>query len=163
MFDIGFFELTLIGLVGLLVLGPERLPQAARTAGLWIGRARRMVGEVTREVDRQLKAEEMRERLRKEGDQLGLAKIKQTVDDALGEAKQFEHLVDKDPNQILPGKNPQPSADSDSAADDAKSTAPSGNPLKKVFDSPAQTPPDTTSKEQAAQPKPQQSPSQPSN
>ena len=35
MFDIGFLELLIIGVVGLLVLGPERLPKAARTAGLW--------------------------------------------------------------------------------------------------------------------------------
>ncbi|MCM2321560.1 MAG: Sec-independent protein translocase protein TatB, partial [Pseudomonas sp.] len=38
MFDVGFSELLLVALVALLVLGPERLPGAARTAGLWIGR-----------------------------------------------------------------------------------------------------------------------------
>ena len=95
MFDIGFLELVLIGVVGLLVLGPERLPVAARTAGLWVGRARRMVGELTREVDRQLKTEELRERLRKEGDELGLEKIQRTVDDALQDAKKYKHMVDK--------------------------------------------------------------------
>lgn len=38
MLDIGFLELMLIGIVGLLVLGPERLPRAARTTGMWIGK-----------------------------------------------------------------------------------------------------------------------------
>ena len=43
MFDIGFSELLLVGLVALLVLGPERLPIAARNAGLWLGRAKRAI------------------------------------------------------------------------------------------------------------------------
>lgn len=96
MFDIGFAELLLISIIGLLILGPERLPQAARKAGLWIGRIRRMIGDVSQEIDRQIKAEELRERLEKEGDQLGLNKIQETVDDALAEAKKFEQYVDQD-------------------------------------------------------------------
>jgi sec-independent protein translocase protein TatB len=61
MFDIGFWELILIGVVALLVVGPERLPKLARTAGLWIGRGRRMLGNVKAEIDRELKAEELRQ------------------------------------------------------------------------------------------------------
>ncbi len=55
MFDIGFWELVLIGVVALLVVGPERLPKLARTAGLWIGRGRRMLSSVKAEIDRELK------------------------------------------------------------------------------------------------------------
>lgn len=55
MFDIGFSELLLVGLIALLVLGPERLPIAARNAGLWMGRAKRAMNtlkaQVTRELD----------------------------------------------------------------------------------------------------------------
>ncbi|MFO2466585.1 Sec-independent protein translocase protein TatB [Pseudomonas sp. 15FMM2] len=55
MFDIGFSELLLVGLVALLVLGPERLPIAARNAGLWLGRAKRAMNmlkaQVTQELD----------------------------------------------------------------------------------------------------------------
>ncbi|SFX33578.1 Sec-independent protein translocase protein TatB [Marinospirillum alkaliphilum] len=63
MFDIGFFELLLIGIVGLLVLGPERLPQAVRTLGLYIGRIRKAVSGIQQEVNEQLQLEEMRQRL----------------------------------------------------------------------------------------------------
>ncbi|MAM56794.1 MAG: twin-arginine translocase subunit TatB [Salinicola sp.] len=63
MFDIGFFELLLIGIVGLLVLGPERLPRAARTAGLWVGRIKRSVSTMQREITSQLEAEELRQKL----------------------------------------------------------------------------------------------------
>ena len=50
MFDIGFWELFLILILALLVVGPERLPKAARTAGLWFGKARRYVEGVKEEV-----------------------------------------------------------------------------------------------------------------
>ncbi len=60
MFDIGFWELCLIGVVALLILGPERLPTVARTAGLWIGRARRFMADVKTDIDNELKSEELR-------------------------------------------------------------------------------------------------------
>ena len=61
MFDIGFFELCVIGVVALLVLGPERLPRAARTAGMWVGRAKRMIAQVKRDIDDELRQEELKE------------------------------------------------------------------------------------------------------
>ncbi len=59
MFDIGFWELCLIGVVALLILGPERLPSVARTAGLWIGRARRFMADVKADIDKELKSDEL--------------------------------------------------------------------------------------------------------
>ena len=92
MFDIGFIELLICGIIALLVLGPERLPTAARAAGRWIGGARRMVSQFTSELDRQLKAEELREELRKAGD-VGLDDMEKTVRGALDEAKKYEHMI----------------------------------------------------------------------
>ena len=66
MFDVGFQELVLIALVALLVVGPERLPRLVRTAGLWLGRGRRILGSVKAEIDRELKADELKEILRKQ-------------------------------------------------------------------------------------------------
>ncbi|MFD2113742.1 Sec-independent protein translocase protein TatB [Thiorhodococcus fuscus] len=60
MFDIGFTELLLIGVVALVVLGPERLPKVARVAGMWVGKARRTLASVKQEIDRELKAEELK-------------------------------------------------------------------------------------------------------
>jgi sec-independent protein translocase protein TatB len=51
MFDIGFWELFLIGILALLVIGPERLPGAARSAGYWVGRARRYIEGVKNDVE----------------------------------------------------------------------------------------------------------------
>lgn len=61
MFDIGFWELVLVGMIGLIVLGPERLPRAARTLGLWAGRARSYVRHFTAELEREVGAQETRE------------------------------------------------------------------------------------------------------
>ncbi|HNJ08574.1 MAG TPA: Sec-independent protein translocase protein TatB, partial [Plasticicumulans sp.] len=60
MFEIGFWELVLIGVVALVVIGPERLPGVARTVGRWVGRARQIVSTVRSEVERELQIEEMK-------------------------------------------------------------------------------------------------------
>lgn len=66
MFDIGFTELLLVGLVALVVLGPERLPGAVRTTGLWIGRLKRSFANIKAEVEREIGADEIRRQLHNE-------------------------------------------------------------------------------------------------
>lgn len=66
MFGISFSELLLVALVALLVLGPERLPGAARTAGLWIGRIKRSFNSIKEEVEREIGADELRRQLHNE-------------------------------------------------------------------------------------------------
>ncbi len=65
MFDIGFAELMLVALVALLVLGPERLPKAARTVGYWGGRARAYMRQMTTELEREVQQAEIRETIEK--------------------------------------------------------------------------------------------------
>jgi sec-independent protein translocase protein TatB len=81
MFDVGFWELALIGLVMLVVVGPERLPKLARTAGLWLGRGRRMLSSVKAEIDREIKAEELKEILNKQAQSNPLETILDDSDD----------------------------------------------------------------------------------
>jgi sec-independent protein translocase protein TatB len=66
MFGISFGELLLVALVALLVLGPERLPGAARTAGLWVGRLKRSFNAIKQEVEREIGADEIRRQLHNE-------------------------------------------------------------------------------------------------
>ncbi|HEN8711417.1 MULTISPECIES: Sec-independent protein translocase protein TatB [Pseudomonas] len=66
MFGMSFSELLLVGLVALLVLGPERLPGAARTAGLWIGRLKRSFNSIKMEVEREIGADDIRRQLHNE-------------------------------------------------------------------------------------------------
>ncbi|ROU00811.1 twin-arginine translocase subunit TatB [Marinobacter sp. R17] len=95
MFDIGFMELLICGIIALLVLGPERLPGAARSAGRWVGRTRRLVRQFTSELDRQIKAEELKEQLRKEGG-IDLDGVEKNVRDGLSKARDYEHLLVSD-------------------------------------------------------------------
>ncbi|MBT8144527.1 MAG: Sec-independent protein translocase protein TatB [Gammaproteobacteria bacterium] len=60
MFDIGFWEISLIFVLGLLILGPERLPRVARSTGLWLGKARNTMRKLQREIQRELMIEETR-------------------------------------------------------------------------------------------------------
>lgn len=66
MFDIGFPEFFLAAVVALLVLGPERLPAALRTLGLWIGRLRRSYYNVKTEIEREIGMDEVRRQLHNE-------------------------------------------------------------------------------------------------
>ncbi|MFC0676328.1 Sec-independent protein translocase protein TatB [Lysobacter korlensis] len=70
MFDIGFSELFVIAVVALIVLGPERLPKAARFAGLWMRRARAQWYSVKSELENELAADELRRSLQQTQDEL---------------------------------------------------------------------------------------------
>lgn len=61
MFDIGFSELVAIGLIALIVLGPKRLPEVARTAGRWMGQLRRFIADVKQDIDREVNSEDLAE------------------------------------------------------------------------------------------------------
>lgn len=80
MFDVGFSELMLIAVVALLVLGPERLPKVARTAGHLLGRLQRYVNDVKADINREMQFEELR-------------KMQQQIETS---ARDFETSVNKD-------------------------------------------------------------------
>jgi len=70
MFDIGFSELILVGIVALLVIGPERLPETVRTASMWLNRIRRGFNEIKQEVQQELHNDAVMRELRQTGEQL---------------------------------------------------------------------------------------------
>ena len=70
MFDVGFSEMLLVGLIALLVFGPERLPKVARQAAMWVKKARAMASSVKQEIDRELQLQELKETLDKQKRQM---------------------------------------------------------------------------------------------
>ena len=70
MFDVGFWELCLVGLVSLLVIGPEKLPKVARLAGFWIGKTQQLVSSVKEELKEELQAEELRQLIQEQQKQI---------------------------------------------------------------------------------------------
>lgn len=66
MFDIGFSELLVIAIIGLIVMGPERLPETVRTIGLWVGRLKQMFINARKELEDEVGMDEVRRQLHNE-------------------------------------------------------------------------------------------------
>ncbi|MGL5265281.1 MAG: Sec-independent protein translocase protein TatB [Plesiomonas shigelloides] len=117
MFDIGFWELVLIAVIGLVVLGPERLPVAVRTVARWVRTFRAMAASVQNELNQELKLQEMQENLKK-AEQMNLKDLAPEVDASLRELKEAAASVQR------PYANSQSAASSESAtASDATASA----------------------------------------
>ena len=106
MFDIGFWELILISVVGLVVLGPERLPVAIRTVSRWIGAARNMANSVKDELNQELKIQELQENLKK-AEQMGMKDLSPELRDTVEELKKAASDVQR---PYADKKDEQPSA-----------------------------------------------------
>lgn len=110
MFDIGFSELLVIAVVALLVLGPERLPKAARFAGLWVRKARAQWYSVKSEFEREMASDELR---RSVGNPLG------DLRDAVGEAGKELDAAGRELGDTLRDTQALARADADADADAA--------------------------------------------
>jgi sec-independent protein translocase protein TatB len=109
MFDIGFSEIVVIGVVALVVIGPERLPKTARTVGLLFGRLQRYVNDVKADIGREMELDELR-RLQRE---------------MQGAARDFEQSVKTAANDVAGGVR---SVESELNAAAAQATAPVTTP-----------------------------------
>ena len=85
MFDVGFSELMVIGLVALIVIGPERLPRVARTLGILAGRLQRYVADVKADINREVELEELRKM--KDSVQQTATSIEESVHSELNKAE----------------------------------------------------------------------------
>ena len=112
MFDIGFWELAIIGVIALLVVGPERLPAMARSTGLWVGRIRRYISHVKDDIEREIRAEELRDMM-KESTRI------ESLDTELSETRDTLKAVE----QELEEASATLSRDSTSQQDEPRSTA----------------------------------------
>lgn len=109
MFDIGFFELILVAIVGLVVIGPERLPETVRTVSLWIGRFKRSLRETRTEFEQQIGADEIRRQLHNEEVMRSLNATREEI----------ERVINEEPSE-LPDVDPSHAkADSDTPANPA--------------------------------------------
>ena len=144
MFDLGFSELLVIGVVALLVLGPERLPRAARFAGLWVRKARAQWYSVKSEFERELAAEDMRKAmgdpvgdLRRQADELKreLDDTSRSAAEALRDLERPAADADAPPADAPPAALPGPAGSE--AARDEGAPADAGKP---AGDAPADKP-----------------------
>ncbi|MBD2857959.1 twin-arginine translocase subunit TatB [Spongiibacter sp. KMU-158] len=103
MFDMGFGELLLIAVVGLLVIGPERLPGTIRTISLWLGRFRRSFNEIRSEIEREVGADEIRRQLHNEQVMASLKESEKNLQSALeSTTKTTNDALQQIGNSIMP-------------------------------------------------------------
>jgi len=95
MFDIGFWELSVIMAVALLVVGPERLPKLARTIGMWVGKGRKILSSVKADIDREIKADELKKIIEQQ------AKVPELDDFAKEMQSAVENEVEQDEDYTL--------------------------------------------------------------
>ncbi|MCL1057094.1 twin-arginine translocase subunit TatB [Shewanella sp. Choline-02u-19] len=131
MFDgIGFMELLLIGVLGLVVLGPERLPVAVRSISGWIRAMKKMANSVKDELEQELKIEQLHTDLKKAESQ-GLKNLAPELQDSIDQLKQAAQSVNR-PYQVedVPSAKETPAKDAPtietSSTDSAKSDKPNG-------------------------------------
>ncbi len=120
MFDIGFAELIIIALVGLVVIGPERLPEAARTAAKFLGRAKRTYSNLRRDFEREIGADEIRRELYNEA---LLDELKQTREQ-LNETINWDDSGSKS-SEMTPLNQPQIDTATQAGKDSSTGTEPS--------------------------------------
>ena len=111
MFDIGFAELLIIGVVGLLVIGPERLPGAIRTGSLWLNRIRRGFNEIKLEVQQELHNDSVMQDLRETGEKLkedskSISENLQGNIDSLAQNASLEQKAQSTPDAALETASP---------------------------------------------------------
>lgn len=107
MFNIHSTELILVCIVALLVIGPQQLPSAIKTAGLWIGRFRRSFYKVKAEIERELNADEIRRQLHNES-------IMEDIEDAKSKIQDVAKDAEKSVNSIVNTDNFDPGASKES-------------------------------------------------
>jgi len=101
MFDIGFWELMVVAIVALLVVGPERLPGLAHDAGLWIGKIRRFINHTRREIESELRISESK------GFHEQLSDLDNLMRDAPDQDPQFNAEQKNSSNKIKPSPQDQ--------------------------------------------------------
>jgi sec-independent protein translocase protein TatB len=110
MFDIGFMELLIIGIVALLVLGPDKLPGAIRTSALWIGRARRSFNKVKTEIEQQINADEIRRQLHNESILADIEKAKKNANKLLDDTRKSGEDIPAVTSSAVEGAPTEPPA-----------------------------------------------------
>jgi sec-independent protein translocase protein TatB len=125
MFDVGFTELVLLFVIGLLILGPERLPRVAAQIGRWVARARRTANQLRMQLEREVALDEIRRA--QEKTKRSTAEPKPPGDAAAGAAAPSDAAAPDAPAADAPSADSPASADTPSTAGTGAAAAPEVN------------------------------------
>ena len=112
MFDIGFVELLVVASIGLIVIGPEKLPHTIRMVRAWVTRFKSTLSDLQVELEKELDAEDLKKRLDQAARESGITEIKQEIESELHflhDAVQIDKTTpDKDPTTNLKTSSDEP-------------------------------------------------------
>lgn len=103
MLDVGFSELLVFGIIALLVLGPEKLPEAARFAAKWYSKFKRAISSVQNDIDRELRLSEFREQMQQEMQRI--QELEKKMEAQMQELQQQKLLTEQENQTALENKN----------------------------------------------------------
>ena len=95
MFDFGFWEIAIIGVITLIVVGPERMPSLARKAGLYFGKLNRFFNKVKSDINEELKMDEIKEQMSMDDEKIILSKVTEDIQSSADSLKQENIFPDK--------------------------------------------------------------------
>lgn len=129
MFDVGFWEILLILILALVIIGPERLPAAARQAGFFVGKARRYIEGVRSEVESELDVSEFKRMLHNQEVQINelQQQLKKGMDEVNTDRPASDFLTDEPSHSSHDEQSEEAGSAKDAAAEDADDTASSAS------------------------------------
>ena len=95
MFDFGFWEIAIIGIITLIVVGPERMPSLARKAGLYFGKLNRFFNKVKSDINEELKMDEIKEQMSMDDEKIILSEVTEDIQSSADSLKQENIFPDK--------------------------------------------------------------------
>lgn len=149
MFQIGFLEILVVGVVALIVLGPEKLPGTIRTVSLWIGRLRRSFNSIKSDIEKEIGADEIRRQLRNEEIMEKFRHTQSTVQNSISSIKKEADTIRKNVEleaEAASMTSKAPVSAAASVASSSESAAPAASPAANTTPeaAPAAAPADTT-------------------
>ena len=96
MFDFGFWEIAIIGIITLIVVGPEKMPSLARKAGLYLGKFNKFLNKIKSDINEELKVDEINEQLSMDQEKISLSEVAEEVHSSIHSLEEDNFLSKED-------------------------------------------------------------------
>ena len=97
MFDFGFWEIAIIGIITLIVVGPEKMPSLARKAGLYFGKFNQFLNKIKSDINEELKVDEIKEQLSMDEEKVILSEVTEDIKSSVDSLKEENLYSNKKP------------------------------------------------------------------
>ena len=95
MFDFGFWEIAIIGIITLIVVGPEKMPAIARKAGLYFGKLNRFFNKVKSDINEEIRMDEIKEQMSMDEEKIIISEVSDNIQSSIDSLKEENIFSDK--------------------------------------------------------------------